>query len=286
MPYALIHYHELALKGGNRKFFEQRLVQHLQHSLRQTGISQIEALPGRIRVSFNGSGSWASIRDRIQEAFGVVHFSLADRMPIDYATPDLRPLCESIAEKLAGRSFHTFRVKTKRADKRFVKTSLEVDREVGAYICELMNKPVNLGKPDLTISIEIFDRAAYYSIERHPGPGGLPTGISGKVTCLISGGIDSPVAAYRMMKRGCRVVFVHFHSRPYLSRASEEKVRDLVRRLTDFQLRSRLYSVPFGQAQSEIKLICPPPLLVVMYRRMMMRIAEHIAKQENSVGDS
>ncbi|MEC4673598.1 MAG: tRNA uracil 4-sulfurtransferase ThiI [Nitrospirota bacterium] len=284
MPYALVHYHEVALKGGNRRFFERRLVQHLQHSLRQTGVSQVESLPGRIRVSINEEASWSTIQERIRHAFGVVNFSLAHRIPLDYAAPNLIPLCQAIGDEIDGRSFETFRITTKRADKRFVKTSLEVDREIGAHICEITKKRVNLAKPDLNIFIELFDQAAYYSFGRHPGPGGLPTGISGKVACLISGGIDSPVAAYRMMKRGCRVVFVHFHGRPYLSRASEEKVRDLVKRLTDFQLHSRLLLVPFGEIQSQIKLNSPPPLLVVLYRRMMMRIAEHIAEREQCWG--
>jgi len=284
MPFALVHYHELALKGRNRGLFEQRLIQHLRHSLRHTGVSQVESLPGRIRVRFPKTAPWPPIRDRIQEAFGVVKFSLAHRVPIEYTEPDLKPLCEAIGEQLTGLTFDTFRVTTKRADKRFVKTSLEVDREVGAYICALTNKRVSLGKPDLTVSIELFGQAAYYSLRQYSGPGGLPTGISGKVACLISGGIDSPVAAYRMMKRGCRVVFVHFHGRPYLSRASEEKVRDLVQRLTDFQLRSRLFLVPFGEIQSRIKMQCPPPLLVVLYRRMMMRITESLAETEHCWG--
>ena len=121
-------------------------------------------------------------------------------------------------------------------------------------------------------------------MRREPGSGGLPTGISGKVLTLISGGIDSPVAAYRMMKRGCKVVFVHFHGRPYLSRVSEEKVRDLVRHLTQYQLYSQLFLVPFGDIQRQIVINSPPPVRVVLYRRMMMRIAEKIAIQENCWG--
>lgn len=284
MPYAIVHYHELALKGRNRGFFEQRLIQHLRRSLSQTGISQVEGLPGRIRVSFNENASWTAIQERIRHAFGVVNFSLAHRVSLSYHAPDLAPLIEAIEQEVAGVPFETFRVTTKRADKRFAKTSLEVDREVGAHVCQFTNKRVNLAEPDLNITIELFDQAAYFSICRHLGPGGLPTGVSGKVACLISGGIDSPVAAYRMMKRGCRVVFIHFHGRPYLSRASEEKVRDLVKHLTNFQLHSRLFLVPFGEIQSQIKLNSPPPPLVVLYRRMMMRIAERIAEREQCWG--
>jgi len=132
--------------------------------------------------------------------------------------------------------------------------------------------------------VEILRDNAYFSMRREPGSGGLPTGISGKALTLISGGIDSPVAAYRMMKRGCKVVFVHFHGRPYLSRVSEEKVRDLVRHLTQYQLYSQLFLVPFGDIQRQIVINAPPPVRVVLYRRMMMRIAEKIAIQENCWG--
>jgi thiamine biosynthesis protein ThiI len=126
----------------------------------------------------------------------------------------------------------------------------------------------------------MLTREAYYSVQREPGPGGLPTGSSGKVACLISGGIDSPVAAYRMMKRGCRAVFVHFHGRPYVSRASEEKVREIVEALTQYQLYSRLYLVPFGDIQRKIVLGAPAPFRIVLYRRMMVRIAEELARRE------
>jgi len=175
-------------------------------------------------------------------------------------------------------------VTTKRGDKRFSKTSVEVNREIGAYLCAVTGKPVRLKAPDLNIFVEIIDHTAYFTLNRQPGPGGLPTGMSGKVVCLLSGGIDSPVAAYRMMKRGCKVTFVHFHGRPYLSRASEEKVRDLTKHLTRYQLYSRLFLVPFGDIQRQIVLDSPPPIRIVLYRRMMMRIADQLAAKEQAWG--
>ncbi len=284
MACALVHYHELALKGRNRRFFEQRMVQHLRNSLRQHEGVQVHSLPGRVRVNFPDETPWEAIQEGIRHTFGVVNFSQAHALPIDYATPDLRPLCQAIEERLPTQAFNTFRVTTKRGDKRFPHTSVEVNREVGAYVHEVTGKPVQLHKPDLTIFIEIIDHTTYFSMNRQPGPGGLPTGMSGKVVCLLSGGIDSPVAAYRMMKRGCKVTFVHFHGRPYLSRASEEKVRDLTKHLTRYQLYSRLFLIPFGEIQRQIVLDSPAPIRVVLYRRMMMRIADHIAAQEQAWG--
>jgi len=284
MPYALVHYHELALKGRNRRFFEKRFVQHLHNTLRHHEGIHVESLPGRIRITYQDHTPWDAIQEGIRHTFGGVNFAQAHALPIDYDTPDLMPLCKAIENILPTQSFQTFRVTTKRGDKRFSKTSVEVNREIGAYLCEVTGKPVRLKAPDLNIFVEIIDHTAYFTLNRQPGPGGLPTGMSGKVVCLLSGGIDSPVAAYRMMKRGCKVTFVHFHGRPYLSRASEEKVRDLTKHLTRYQLYSRLFLVPFGDIQRQIVLDSPAPIRVVLYRRMMMRIADQLAAKEQAWG--
>ncbi|MEW6542263.1 MAG: tRNA uracil 4-sulfurtransferase ThiI [Nitrospirota bacterium] len=280
MRCVIAHYHELALKGRNRPFFEQRLVKNLRLLLRDLGLRQVEALPGRIRILLQEETSWDLVKDRLARAFGVVHFSLAHAVPLDRSRPDLSALKQAVGEEVRGLSFETFRVSTKRADKRFPFTSMDVDREIGAHLCRVTGKRVSLSRPDLTVRIEILAREAYYSTRREEGPGGLPVGMSGKVACLISGGIDSPVAAYRMMKRGCKAVFVHFHGRPYVSRASEEKVRELVEHLTPYQHHSRLYLVPFGEIQRQIVLEAPAPFRVVLYRRMMLRIGEEVARKE------
>ncbi len=284
MPYALVHYHELALKGRNRGFFEQRLIQHLGNSLKKTNVTEIKPLSGRIRITFTDESSWEDVRDRIRHTFGVANYSLAHSLPIDYEAPDITPLCKAIETALRSITFETFRVTTKRADKRLTKTSVELNREIGAHVCAATGKRVRLNGADVNVVVEIVDHTAYFSLVKYPGPGGLPTGISRNVMCLISGGIDSPVAAYRMMKRGCKVVFVHFHGRPYLSRTSEEKVRDLVSLLTRYQLAARLYLVPFGDIQRQIVLGSPAPIRVVLYRRMMMRIAEQLAEKEHCWG--
>ncbi|MGB0909762.1 MAG: tRNA uracil 4-sulfurtransferase ThiI [Nitrospirales bacterium] len=284
MFHAIVHYHEIALKGRNRGFFEQRLVHHLRSGLKDIKAVQVDALPGRIRVDFPDEHIWAQVKERLARTFGVTNFSFARSTPIDYTSPDLTALKEAIQRDIPLDTCNTFRVVTKRAEKRFPKTSMDIDREIGAHLCETTGKGVNLAQPDLTIYIELLKQEAYYAFNKESGPGGLPVGTGGKVLCLLSGGIDSPVAAYRMIKRGCRVVFVHFHGRPYLSRASEEKVRELVTLLTTYQLSSKLYLVPFGDIQKQIVLDAPAPIRVVLYRRMMMRIAEALAKQEEGWG--
>jgi thiamine biosynthesis protein ThiI len=141
---------------------------------------------------------------------------------------------------------------------------------------------VNLGDPQLTIHVEALTDEAFYFFGKHRGAGGLPVGCSGRVVCLLSGGIDSPVASWRMMRRGCRVTFVHFHSYPVLSRASQEKARELAALLTQYQYESRLLLVPFADVQQKVILTVPPPLRVVLYRRLMMRIAEAIAHRQRA----
>lgn len=279
MRCAIVHYHELALKGRNRPLFESRLVRHLREALRGLDVPRVEPLPGRIRITLSEQTPWEPVRQRLAKVFGVTNFALAQSVPLAGALP-LEELKIAVGHHVGTLAFDTFRISTKRADKRFPLTSMEVDREIGAHVCAVTGKRVRLQSPELTIAIEILNGLAYFSVERERGPGGLPVGVSHKVACLLSGGIDSPVAAYRMMKRGCKAVFIHFHGRPYVSRASEEKAREIVEILTPYQLHSSLYLVPFGEIQRQIVLGGPAALRVVLYRRMMMRIAEELAQRE------
>jgi thiamine biosynthesis protein ThiI len=171
-------------------------------------------------------------------------------------------------------------VTAKRADKRLPLTSMDVEKYVGQYVCDLTGKKVRLSGPDLTIYVELLAKDAYYYFDKVQGPGGMPVGVSGKVACLVSGGIDSPVAAYRMMKRGCNAVYVHFSGRPLVSRDSEDKVKDLVQTLTAHQHYSKLFIVPFGEIQQDIVAKAPAPYRVVLYRRLMVRIASELAQRE------
>jgi len=284
MRCAIVHYHELALKGRNRDLFEDQLVRNIRRALKDVGTTRIEKLRSRIRVLMSPEIDAAVIQDRLRRVCGIANFSLAHAMPLDLAAPRLDGLSAAVIEELRLKSFSTFRVTAKRADKRLPMTSVAIEQAVGAAVCDTLGKKVNLNHPELTIYLELLSREVYYATEKVQGPGGMPVGVSGKVACLISGGIDSPVAAYRMIKRGCRAFFVHFSGRPLVSRASEEKVRDLVQVLTAYQYESRLAVIPFGEIQREIVLNTPAPFRVVLYRRMMLRIAEEFARRESCWG--
>ncbi len=284
MRCAIVHYHEIALKGRNREYFEERLVCNIQWMLKDLGVRRVENLRSRIRVVLPDGIPDQTIIDRLTRVFGIANFSLAHGLPLDLAHPDLGALTQVVIKSLRSESFSTFRISAKRADKRLILTSMEVARDVGTAVCEATGKKVSLKDPDLTVYLELLSKQAYYSIKKIQGPGGIPVGVSGKVACLISGGIDSPVAAYRMMKRGCRALFVHFSGRPFVSRASEEKVRELVQLLTAYQYTSKLYVIPFGEIQRDIVASAPAPYRVVLYRRVMIRIAQELAKQEHCWG--
>lgn len=273
MDSVIVHYQEIALKGRNRPWFVERLVANLRRSLADLDIVRVRALMGRIEVVPGPDAAWDEVRRRIGRVFGVANFSRARR-----TGRDLDELAAAALADLAGHEPRSFRVTARRADKSYALTSPEIERRVGGLIRAARGWRVDLGNPELVVRVEILPREAFYALDRHAGPGGLPSGASGRVLCLLSGGIDSPVAAYRLMKRGCRVRFVHFHSYPILSHASQDKVREIVRLLTRYQLASRLYLVAFGEIQRQVVVSAPPALRVVLYRRLMMRIAERLAR--------
>ncbi|MDF0666792.1 MAG: tRNA 4-thiouridine(8) synthase ThiI [Nitrospira sp.] len=290
MRCVIAHYHELALKGNNRDYFERCLVKNIRTALKDVGIRQVENLHSRIRIRLPLEASPEVVRDRLKLVCGIVNFSLGRVVPLELRDPNLGALTTAVLEEIRSQSFTTFRVTAKRADKRLTLTSMDIEKVLGAAVCNSTGKKVSLKNPDLTIYVELLSKEAFCSAEKIEGPGGMPVGVSGKIACLISGGIDSPVAAYRMVKRGCLASFIHFSGRPLVSRASEEKVHDLVRHLTTFQYESRLYVIPFGEIQREIVLSTPAPFRVVLYRRMMVRIAEELARREQcwalATGDS
>jgi thiamine biosynthesis protein ThiI len=228
---------------------------------------------GRIELVLGPAAAWDTIRERLRRVFGVANFSRAGLAPLDVDV-----LANTILDELGDQRPSTFRVSARRADKRFPLTSPQIEREVGGRIKEARGWKVDLENPELTIHVEALTGEAFYYFGKERGAGGMPTGVSGRVMCLLSGGIDSPVAAYRLMRRGCRVSLVHFHSYPILSRASQEKVREIAALLTRYQQHTRLYLVAFGDIQRKIVLTAPPPLRVVLYRRLMLRIAEELAR--------
>jgi len=277
MKSIVVHYKELALKGKNRPWFIQLLVRNIKGALAGLHVAAVRSITGRIELELRPDTPWDEVRDRLRRVFGIANFSYANRGPHDFSA-----LSSAILTDLGDREPGSFRVSATRSDKRLPFTSPQVEREVGGIIKQAKGWRVDLERPALTVHIEMLPDGAFYFFGKEPGAGGMPTGTSGRVACLLSGGIDSPVAAYRMMRRGCPVLLIHFHSYPILSRASQEKVREIAALLTTHQLRSRLIMVPFGELQQQVVLSVPPELRVVIYRRLMLRIAERLARRAHA----
>jgi tRNA uracil 4-sulfurtransferase len=277
MKSVIVHYQEIALKGNNRPWFIARLARNLREATRDLGVREVRVLMGRIELVLEDGADWSVLRGRLARVFGVANFAQAGRAPLD-----VDAIATAILGDLGERHPRTFRVSARRADKRFPLTSPQIEREVGGRIKAARGWTVDLDGPELTIHVEALTTEAFYYFGKELGAGGMPVGVSGRVVCLLSGGIDSPVAAWRLMRRGCRALLVHFHSYPILSRASQEKVRELARLLAAFQFHSRLLLVPFGEIQQQVTLSVAPPLRVIVYRRLMMRIAERIAREHRA----
>ena len=274
MRSVVVHYKELALKGRNRPWFIQILVRNLRAVLADLEVASVRFVTGRIEIEIASDAAWDDVRARVGRLFGIANFSLAGR-----GSHDLHELAAAILRDTAGRQPSSFRVSATRSDKRFPLTSPQIEREVGGLIGQHTGWRVDLGRPELTIYVEMLPDWAFYYFGKEPGAGGLPTGTGGRLACLLSGGIDSPVAAYRMMRRGVVVSLIHFHSYPILSRVSQEKVREIAAVLTRHQLRAKLALVPFGELQQQVVLSVSPDLRVVIYRRLMLRIAEQLARR-------
>ncbi|MCI0514457.1 tRNA 4-thiouridine(8) synthase ThiI [candidate division KSB1 bacterium] len=275
--YILIHYSEIGLKKGNRRFFERQLKLNILQTLTDlTGYSLLVDF-GRFLLILEPDAPVATIIERLKNVIGIAHFSMAYQ-----GDPDLNILGDQILAHLENVPFQSFCIDTRRADKEFPFTSPEVNQIVGEKIATTLKKPVHLKHPDLRCYIHIYNKKVIYAFERIPGRRGLPVGSSGKVVCLLSSGIDSPVAAYRILTRGCTVVMVHFHSYPFTDKSSYHNAIALAQHLTQFQYRIRLYLVPLAPLQETIILHAPAKFRLLLYRRMMFRIAEKIAKSENA----
>jgi len=269
-----VRVHEIALKGRNRAFFIDKLVDHLRRATADLGGVRARSYAGRVALEAAEGVSWPALRERLERCFGVANFSRVEGAP-----RELGALRRAVLARLAGERFESFRVRTRRSDKAFALRSAQIDRELGAAVAQATGARVDLGAAERTVYVEVLHDRIVFSFERLAGPGGFPVGSSGKVLALLSGGIDSPVAAWRMMKRGCNVQLVNFHAFPLQDRTMIDKVQELARILARWQLRSRLFLVPFARVQQTIVASCPAPLRVVLYRRFMLRIAQAHARR-------
>lgn len=276
--YLICRYHEIILKGKNRRYFEIRLRDNVQRALAGLPQTRLFRLSGRLMVAVPADAPFEEYRDRISRVFGIASYSFA--WPV---SSDLEVLKGHLWELVRGRSFDTFKIAARRTPHACPIPSPEINRILGAHIQQMSGKGVRLEDPDLTCHVEfVSPDLTFAHFEKIPGAGGLPAGTSGKVAVLLSGGIDSPVAAFKMMRRGCRAVFVHFHGYPHTTLDAQEKVRRLVRLLTRYQGGSVLYMVPFAECQRRIVAGSPPELRVILYRRMMVRIAERISRKQRT----
>ncbi len=273
----LIHYDEIGLKGKNRPLFIERLSKRIERAASLFCEAKVRKRTGRLILETSGLQNPGALIDALGKVFGVAYFARARRVPLD-----IEAAAKVALEMIAPLKTGSFRVRTRKSFPATPVSTREWDRTIGAAIQAARHLPVDLDRPGLTVHVEVIPKEAWVYAEKIPGPGGLPTGSLGRVAALLSGGIDSPLAAWRVMKRGCEVVFIHFHGAPYLSRASADKAKDLAGVLNGYQLGSRLYMVPFGNLQKEIVLATQPEYRVVLYRRFMARIGERIAGLENA----
>jgi tRNA uracil 4-sulfurtransferase len=268
----LIHYHEIGLKGKNRGRFEQRLQRNIDRSLKGVPRGAVRRLFGRIILELTPESPIGVIRERLSHVCGIANFSEAITVG-----RSLEAMCETAWALAQKARFDSFRITARRSDKSFFMNSDEICREVGSYVQERSGAQVKMKHADLEIYVEITQSRSFMYGEKLYGPGGLPVDANERAMSLISSGIDSPVASYKIMKRGVHLSFVHFHSQPYTNRNSQRNTEELVKLLNRYQFVSDLYLVPFVEIQRHIMTEAVSSYRVILYRRCMVRIAEALA---------
>ena len=277
----LIKNGELALKGLNRSTFEDILIKNIRKRIKPLGEFEYRKEQSTVAVvPMDDFIDMDEVSDRISRVFGIAAYSRALQVE-----KDMEVILENAPEYLAEqlKAAKTFKVEGKRSDKKFPLKSPEISAEVGgAILSKFPHLKVDVKNPDILVTIEIREKFAFIRGNQTKGAGGMPTGTAGKSSILISGGIDSPVAAYMMAKRGLVLNAIHFASPPYTSPQSEEKVHNLLRQVSRYSGNITLFTVGFTEIQEEIRDKCPEDLFTLIMRRFMMRIAQRIAEKEES----
>lgn len=270
---------EIALKGLNRKAFEDTLIKNIKRRLANIGAFQVRSAQSTICITpLNDNIDLDEVCDCVSKIFGIATFSRAA-----VSEKELDSIKSTAVEYLSEvmPEISTFKVEAKRSDKKFPYNSPQICTEVGGHLLEAFpNLSVDVHNPDVVVTVEVRDAAAYIRCGVIKGAGGIPVGTGGKAAILISGGIDSPVAAWTLAKRGVELTAIHFASPPYTSEMAEEKVVSLLRKVAAYSGRMKMYTVHFTHIQEEIREKCPEELFTIIMRRFMMRIAERIAKQQ------
>lgn len=284
----LVRYAEVFLKGGRRPWFIARLKESLERQVRRAGPYRVREMHSGLLVvherAFRDTlpdiAVDAALEAAMDRAFGVAAWA-----PCRVVPRELSRIEEAVAtladEDVKGAA--TFRIQASRSDKEFPLDSMELNRRLGGVVIDRTGCKVKLKDPEVTVFCQILPKAAALSLDPRKGPGGLPVGSGGRATLLLSGGIDSPVAGWLAMRRGCELDAVHFEAAPYTSPEARGKVESLARMLAAYQAGLRLHVVPFGAVQADLRDGAPGRLLVVLYRRMMMRIACRLAARSGAL---
>lgn len=279
----LIKYGEIGLKGKNRYLFEDALIRQIQFSLKGTGDYEVTKEQGRIYVNMKSDYDYDEVVTALQRVFGIVAIC-----PVvycsDYSWENLTKTVGDYIEGAYEQKNFTFKVESRRADKRYPKVSMEINADMGEYLLERFPElSVNVRQPEVLINIELRSKGYIYS-KSIPGPGGMPVGSNGKAMLLLSGGIDSPVAGYMIAKRGVVLEATYFHAPPYTSERAKQKVVDLAKIVARYSGPIKLHIINFTEIQLAIYEKCPHDELTIIMRRYMMKIAETIAKENRALG--
>ena len=278
----LVHYHEIGLKGNNRSTFEHKLIDNLRATLKGLPVSSVERISGHLLVRLAPTADYdaaMTVYGRIRQTPGVARVSFARCCEVSS-----EQYCEAAYLELAASGdFESFKVDSRRSNTNIALNSLDLNREVGSYLCERFpDKVVRMKGQDRTVHVYVIQGSVYVYVKTDEGVGGLPVGSAGKVISLLSSGIDSPVASWRMLRRGAIVVGLHFSGRPQTSDTSEWLVQDIIEKLSPAGGFGRLYVVPFGDIQRRIARAVPDDLRIIMYRRMMFSFACRLSAIEHA----
>ncbi len=274
----MVHYGELGTKGDNRKLFINQLNRNIRDALRNYEGVSVSTDRDHSYVSLSKDNE-EEVLARLEEISGIQRLSLVYKTSKEFI--DIEETALSLIKKESGK---TFKVEAKRADKTYPLDSYAIAREVGGYILEHTDLTVDVHNPDIRVNIELRKDAAYISCHTYPGAGGYPLGMNGKVMMLLSGGIDSPVASYALLRRGVRIECIHFAAPPYTSSAVLGKLEDIIKALSVYQREIKLNIVPFTKLQEAIYANVDEPYCITIMRRMMMRISTSLAKSHHCLG--
>lgn len=280
----VVHYDEIGLKGKNRGFFERLLIKNINIKL-DNRIKSCVREPGQITIDINKRNDYSEIKDVLSKIPGIAYFSFAKKVKLD-----LNLIKKKSIDFLRDKEYETFKINTKRHDKNFKLNSMELNSILGKAVVDMYKKKVKMKNPDIVLKVEISNQFAYLSDEGIEGVGGMPTNQKQKVVCLLSGGFDSPVAAYLMMKRGCEVILTHFQNQNQMSGSVKDKIIRLGKQLSKYQIKTKIYIIPFEKIQKQIIMRVHSTTRMLIYRRFMIKISSKIAEINKAdflvVGDS